>query len=297
MAMSELSESLGRWLEAPRKDELAKIDNLETLLHDLLDTARTSWPEITLADAVFLEYLAPRLPDELSSRALLRLRMADLWLACACMRGEPRALASLQKKHLVHLPAALRRLRLDPSDVDEVCQRVKEKLLVAGGTEPPRLAKYSGRGDLDSWLRITAIREALSMKRGVKELPAGDDLLLDIPAQGGDPELIYIRDRYKEEFRAAFGEAVEGLTSRQRNLLRHHFMDGLSIDDIGQMYNVHRATAARWVASAKQLLLEHVKSALSARLKLGNQEIDSLFRVLQSQLDVSVARYFQAAED
>ena len=41
-------------------------------------------------------------------------------------------------------------------------------------------------------------------------------------------------------------EAFAALESRERNLLRYALGDGLSVDAIGTLYRVHRATAARW---------------------------------------------------
>jgi hypothetical protein len=44
---------------------------------------------------------------------------------------------------------------------------------------------------------------------------------------------------------------VRTLSRRDRNLLRYQYFDHLTVDDIGALHRVHRATAARGVARAE----------------------------------------------
>src|SRR5262249_43055522 len=85
------------------------------------------------------------------------------------------------------------------------------------------------------------------------EVPVEDEILAALPAEGSDPEIEHFKRLYAAEFRAALSEAIAGLASRERNLLRHGFADALSIDQIGALYGVHRSTAARWIHAARAL--------------------------------------------
>jgi RNA polymerase sigma-70 factor (ECF subfamily) len=69
-----------------------------------------------------------------------------------------------------------------------------------------------------------------------------------------------------------------------------HVVDGLGIDELGRIYNVHRATAARWLVRIREALFAGTRSALAKHLDLGETEFASLVGVLLSRLDVSVQR-------
>ena len=64
-------------------------------------------------------------------------------------------------------------------------------------------------------------------------------------------------------------------------------LDGLTIDEIAPMYGVHRATAARWIASAKQDVLARTRKQLMTELHLDAGEVDSLIRLVQSRIELT----------
>jgi RNA polymerase sigma-70 factor (ECF subfamily) len=67
-----------------------------------------------------------------------------------------------------------------------------------------------------------------------------------------------------------------------------HFLDGLNIDRIGIVFGVHRATVARWLATARELVLERTMTLLGDRLQLDAAEFASLLRMVRTTLDVSL---------
>jgi RNA polymerase sigma-70 factor (ECF subfamily) len=69
-----------------------------------------------------------------------------------------------------------------------------------------------------------------------------------------------------------------------------HLVHQLSIDEIGRTYDVHRATAARWLTAVRDRLQDETRRRLRERLKVDDRELDSLFRVVESQLAVSFRR-------
>jgi RNA polymerase sigma-70 factor (ECF subfamily) len=105
-----------------------------------------------------------------------------------------------------------------------------------------------------------------------------------------DPELAYLRDRYRTDVDAAMRAALVGLGEQSRALLRYHLIDGWSIDRIGALYGVHRATAARWTAAAREELGVAIRAELAKRLSISVDEVDSIVRMVQSRIDVSMAR-------
>lgn len=253
------------------------------------ESAHSAWPEIELPLETFAEYLAARrgagnapMPPE---------RVAELYLACACVKGLPTALAAFERRFLVQVPAFLGRLTLPDSTVAEIKQLLRTKLLVSTESGLAKISEFSGQGAMLGWLRVVAMRTALSLLRQRSDKPL-DDIGGDerVMAATEDPELVYLRNRYQTEFKEAFATALAQLTSEQRNLLRLHLVDGMNIDKLGVMFQIHRATAARWLHSARESVFTETRRLLQQRLRLSPAEFDSLVRVLRSQLDLSVAR-------
>jgi RNA polymerase sigma-70 factor (ECF subfamily) len=53
---------------------------------------------------------------------------------------------------------------------------------------------------------------------------------------------------------------------------------------------VHRATAARRVERARELLCDGTRAELAARIGLKGAELDSVMRLVRSNVDLSIAR-------
>ena len=99
--------------------------------------------------------------------------------------------------------------------------------------------------------------------------------------------------RFREEFRAAFGEALRSLSDRDRVILRHHLIDRLSIDRIGQLYDVHRSTAARWLSSIRDQIHARTQDEFRVRLGLAPADFQSLMALVLSQLSYSIGADLQ----
>jgi RNA polymerase sigma-70 factor (ECF subfamily) len=280
---------------APHADPAPAPGSLELLLQEILKSARAAWPMIDLAPELFVDYLRSRLRRDVPPvEVLASLHTSDLYLACACARGDARALAAFETHYLAHVDRALATLRVGPDMVAEVKQQLRRTLLVAD-QGPPKITEFRGSGDLRGWLRVMAVRDALDMlRRERREQTPDDDQLLDegLGTQT-NPELEMLKNMYRDEFKRAVGEAILGLTARERTILRQHFIDGLNIDEIGTVFRVHRATAARWLERARQNVLQATRAALMKRLAVQPAELDSLMRLIRSRLDMSVRVFFR----
>jgi RNA polymerase sigma-70 factor (ECF subfamily) len=251
------------------------------------------WPGLDVDEQAFARHMGKHLAHEADFEAALHAtRGPDLYLAYACSTGNAKAIRILEKDFLRGVPSAVRRLRLPKSSIDEVTQLVRHKLLLGDGGAP-KIADYAGRGPLESWVRVVAVRTALSLLRkrdGDHDAGNGADAaLLNIAAPGHDPELGLVHARYAGEFRSALQSAFQTLSAQDRTILRLHFVDGLNIDQIGAIYRVHRATVARWIARSRQKLLEETKAALKAVLRLSSVEFESLMGAVRSQLHLSLS--------
>ncbi len=263
--------------------------DLEELLAALVARGRAAWPELALDDARFARFLGERASED----ELDHVHVEDLWATCACAAGDARAVAAVDAKHLREVDASLAKMGLDAERIGEVKQSLRA-LLFTGPS--PRIAEYRGAGALDAWLRVTAMRGALKMlRKGGRESPTSDDAVLEARSSEDDPELQYMKAAYRAAFKAAFQEALDSLDAREKTLLKQQIVDGLSIDELGGLYQVHRATAARWVASAREKLLSRTRRTFMMNARISEGECESIMRLVRSQLDVSLHRRLVAS--
>jgi RNA polymerase sigma-70 factor (ECF subfamily) len=214
----------------------------------------------------------------------------DLLLACACLRGDQRALAELGRLLRANVPAFVRRIDAAPAFADEVHQRLLERLL-HGPT--PRLGRYAGAGPLLGWLRVVTVRIAIDVKRDQSgRLPPLDQSLDGVVAQRvASPEVNLIKATYRDDLQRAVALGLARLTSRQRAVLRLYLMGGLNIDELGKLYAVHRSTVARWISSAERSVFDTVREHLADLHHLTTAEVLSLAGLVRSQVELSLERH------
>ena len=212
----------------------------------------------------------------------------DLYLACACLKNAPGALDELERYVWSQIPLYLTTLRPSADAVEEIRQQLRERILVSRVDGAPRLAAYNGQGPLGAWVRVAALRLAIDQL----DTPGRERSLAEMPALATpvDPELAYVRERYRDHYQNALRDALERLTSKDRSLLRLSVVDGLGIDALARIHQVHRATAARWLISAREQLLQETYGLLGERLRIAPSELKSLAALVRSELHVSLAR-------
>jgi RNA polymerase sigma-70 factor (ECF subfamily) len=259
----------------------------------IVETCESRWTGVRPPAEEFVRHLGERLAGEPDPEALLgSLFVEDLYLAYACALGDRVAIAAFEREVLVHVGEFVSRIDGAAQHLDEIRQVLRERLLVGDGK--PRVLDYSGRGALGGWVRVAAVRQALNVVQRTRELAdPHEDLAARAVANTPDPELQLLQARYRGEFEAAVEEALGGLSSRDCNLMRLHFVDGLSVERIRHAYGVHRVTVTRWLASARRQLLARTRKILRVRLGLSPSEIDSLVKILQSQLAISISQALQ----
>lgn len=253
-----------------------------------------AWPTVSLSRERFRDHVLARVHARNSEAAhdvLQSMPPADIYIAAACADGNPAALAAFRDALLPGLRATLGKLAMTPAQIDETIQRMLVMIFVGDGDGgAPQIATYTGRGTLRSWLRTIAVRTGRRML-GVEAAPTADDEIAELPAAVGDPELALLRDRHREQVRGAFAQAFAGLEERQRNVLRQYHIDGLTIDQLAGLYQVNRATTARWVAGARLAVITRTRQLLTEQFGLAASDVDSIIRLVRSQLHVSVRLY------
>jgi RNA polymerase sigma-70 factor (ECF subfamily) len=265
---------------------------LEHSLATLVSSGRAAWPALALPPTQFLAYLAERLPkDQPLLRALALAPGDDLYLACACTLEWPGALDLFCRRYCGEITRTLARIGVPAQLAEELRQRVLERLFVPPRGRSPKIANYAGRGPLIGWLRqiVTRMARKLRAREGRHQRAALAELL-PRPEGTSDPELAYILAQDQTELRQAFAHAVGSLGGRDRQVLRLALLEERSIDEVAALYRVHRATAARWIASARTRLFVRTRAQLTRKLRISCAEVDSMVAALRGEPDLQLSR-------
>lgn len=253
---------------------------------EVLAAARAAWPSLAFDDAAFGAYLAAS-PQR--AAAVTTENAGELLLAFACASGDPDALRIVERSYVEPLASELPSRHR--SDAAEVVQVLRERMLVPSGGRPPRIETFTGRGHLKSWLKVAAVRVALNLERGRRrEVPLDEDGAL-AERVGGDPEIDDLKRRYAAEFRAAFTAGLAALSPRDRTILRQHYLDGVKMEAIAALHRVHRITVVRWMEAARGALERETRRELGQRLRIDRVELESILRLIESRMDVSLRAF------
>jgi RNA polymerase sigma-70 factor (ECF subfamily) len=246
--------------------------------------ARSRWPELGACDEPFADAVLARVEGEPDlGDALAKLALADVYLVAACLHGDRGALAAVERMVRAEAARAVGKLAVPPA-ADDVAQEMLVKLVVAGDGRTPKLAAFGGHGALHAWLRVAAIRTAISMTRRKSEEAADDDALAAIADDSDDQQLAFVKSSYRAEFKRAFAAAFAALPARSRTLLRLQVLDQLALEEVGAFYQVSRATAARWLADARSELVAGTQGRLAETLRADATELAELMRLVASSL-------------
>lgn len=260
--------------------------------------------ELDIADEAFAAFVAARVCP-LVAETLRTRHGADLALACAAADGKPAALRKLEATCWPAIERALERYLPNQSDRRDIVATLRNQMLVgARQTVPdtcstprpapqPGIASYDGRAPLVAWLRVCATRLATRLQATQqRQVPTAPDILSYLAPGVPDPALDYMKQLYGASFEQAFRHAVAALSPRQRNLLRYSTVEGLSIDQIGAIYHMHRATAARQLQAARLALSQATRDQLRATLQVSEPMLDSILRVMLSNPAFTLSSVF-----
>jgi RNA polymerase sigma-70 factor len=284
-----------------RATTLAADPQLDALLEALFDRAEGRLPHRPIRRDALVDRVADALlsSDETPDReALMRLNASDLYLALAVAAKDMRALEIAESELMPAVRQSVGRIDASTSFVDEVSLRVRERLLVADGDAPPGIVLYRGAGPLARWVRVIASREALDLERAngggegehANEHEHEGEGALDQLTSPADPELAQMWQACADEYGAALAEAFAGLSRRERNLLRQRYLDELNVDALGRIYRVNPSTTTRWLGQIEDRLAAAARTALMAKLEVGEAQRASVDRLVASQLQLVLLR-------
>lgn len=217
----------------------------------------------------------------------------DLALVWAVLQGNAVALVEVDAL----IEGLSRRAAGRAIEPAELAQRVRTRLLVAPKGQPARLATYDGRGKLKSWLWTATKLELLQATRGMGQAPTEDlDALVHLAGSERSPEA---HARSKKDTRMvadALQRALEQLDPKARTLLRMRFVDGVSTEALGKMFDVHRTTAQRWIEAAQATIMAGMRAQLEARARLSPDEVDALVGEVAQSISLRLSQVLRKDE-
>lgn len=250
----------------------------------VLDEGKKAWPKLEVSAAELDTFLSARTPGNPPPAA-------DLYLVCACLLQRPGALAALETTVFAQIAGWVARVDPSPGFCDDVAQAVRELLLTGS---PPRLSTYEGKGSLEGWVRVMAVRHALKQK--AKAPPEKNEALSSGVAMA-EPGAGLEKEQVKREIEAALEGALASLASEERAWLKLYYLDGLSLERVASLFGVHTSTISRRIAALEGQVQAAVRERLQQTLRVDRGEVESLIRFVRSQLEVSLSQALKKSTD
>lgn len=269
------------------------MDVPQTLIDAAIAEAGARYPGVVTPalDAPFAEAIATRVEGEADvAGAAARLALPDVYLVTAVLAGNRAGIATFEKLVRDETTRAVAKLGKNAPSAEDVAQELLFKLLVRQGESPAKLAAFGGHGALHAWLRVAAVRAAISLTRRKQESPVDDEALAAVADDTDDQALAFLKSSYREQFKKAFEATLAEMPRRARTLLRLQIIDHLTLEEIGAFYQVSRATAARWLADARVQLVSGTQQKLVAELSISATELGELMKLVASSLYSTLPR-------
>ena len=270
------------------------MDVPQTLIDAAIAEAGVRYPGVVTPaiDASFAEAVAARVEGEADvAGAAARLALPDVYLVTAVLANNRAAVTTFEKLVRDETTRAVAKLGKNAPSAEDVAQELLFKLLVRPNEQQQaKLAAFGGHGALHAWLRVAAVRAAISLTRRKQESPVDDEALAAVADDTDDQALAFLKSSYREQFKKAFEATLAEMPRRARTLLRLQIIDHLTLEEIGAFYQVSRATAARWLADARVQLVEGTQKKLVASLSISSTELGELMKLVASSLYSTLPR-------
>jgi RNA polymerase sigma-70 factor (ECF subfamily) len=261
------------------------------LLAALYARGRAAHPRVVVSEEAFGRHLArcANAGSPGNTASLAELEAEDLYLACACAVRARGAAAAFEQRFGRVIRRAVSRVLDTADERQEAEQRAWQYLLFEGGDGPARISHYLGRGPLEKWVSVAAMRIAISFGRTESaERRLREKAIAE--ASGVDPEALFAKGDLREAFESAVTEALGALKPRERLVMKLFLVSGMTLDQIGKSLGITRQAVSKTLARARETIVERVQASVQKTLKLTKEDLTSVLRYVASQLDVSISR-------
>jgi RNA polymerase sigma-70 factor (ECF subfamily) len=233
-----------------------------------------------LAQALAQRALAQQDPQP----ALDRLFAEDLALALACGQGSRAAMERFEREYGGEVDRAFRRMSRDAPT-----RRVRQRVLGpswANARDPDYSGQAAGSGS--GWRRCGCSRTW--SPRPARDA-AGGRCWRPAPATA-DPGWSTCGGCTAPNL-SRLAAAVAALDVDDRVLLHQRFASPASMEELAAAHDVHVNTISRWLQRARAALESSLRDDLQRRLRVSEDQLQSILRLVQSQLDVTLGRLLE----
>jgi RNA polymerase sigma-70 factor, ECF subfamily len=260
------------WIEQP----------FHCAVSEAFSSGNACWPAILCSLQQFREWVMRNGidADRLEAHGL------DIYLACSCALGDPTAAAIFDRMYLTVTRPLVSAVTPTEDDLTELRQQLRIRLLVGAKA---KIGQYRGQGTLLAWVQACATRTALNLKRGHFYRTRSEATPLDsLVSQEPDPELLIASRQSRNALSTALHRCLSALSVKEKTLLQMFFVDAISMEQIGTLFGVHRATVARWMAVTRSRILDGVCQSVSRPFHASRSEVLGLMGLAPSEIDISV---------
>lgn len=267
-------------------------------IESALAQARRRWPGIDPPEDLVAAFVARQLPARATNATVDALALVDVVLAVACLASDRHATAAFIAEMGREVDYVRGRAGVRDVSVEDVRQRVFERLLVSRPDGPPRLAGYRGDGPLRRWVSMAASRVVVDLQRKAASAGAAAATSASLPeVVAAMPEVAVLRRSLLPAFRRALRSVLSELEPIERTLLRLRYAQGVSVTDLASMHGTHRVTMSRRLTELRRLVGERVQACVAQAQTIAPAELAEVVPHLRSQLDLSLSVLGPADED
>lgn len=211
---------------------------------------------------------------------LQTLSLDDLYLARACVLRDENAWTECSRLHFGFMREFAGRF-LRREDAAEISDRV-----IADLWEKEKLARYEGRSTLRTWLGAVIAHAAIQAGKSIRrqeEGAADPDSIAEPSGTAADPE----REQAARVLADITASAIQGLPAGDKLLLRLHYEQGLSLDQIVPIVGTSKATLSRRLKHLRDAIRHEVERTAREKYRASATEVRSLVDLSRLEIDLS----------
>ncbi len=187
-----------------------------------------------------------------------KLHLKDLALAHSCALGSRFAWDEFFARYGSLLYSAACKIVKDTRKARELSDTVTADLFSSSVSvgRISKLASYSGRGSLESWLRVNLVQANVDWHRSERRLISFDEIAGSLGSFSAAEIPLHVRrDKRIED---SLKEAISELAAEDRFLLASYYLDRRNLAQIAALLRVHQSTISRRLNRASKAIRKGV---------------------------------------
>jgi RNA polymerase sigma-70 factor len=255
-------------------------------VREAFDRCRQRYPAIDLAFEVFLARIDETVSSQSGSSAdsdnwlacFGKIHHEDLFLATACARQHRIAWEYFVDDYLTIIRNFALKACRNFHEGEELAQQIVTAFL----EDRSKVGGYNGRAALTTWLRVAVAHSAIDrFRRASKEISLDELRETGTSAEPKSAGSAQPEDRLDVRWGPVLcgilATAIRRLPARDRLLLALYYLESVPLRLIGRQFQVHEATASRWLDGLRRNLRKSIERELRVRHGLKLHEIESLW--------------------